>query len=172
MESMLNEKVQTTRWISYGYMLIHETIAGWYSKILSTNDDYKIVARDLRDRLLNDIGEWRYQYVFYETINANPSLITFNDLLNSNFAWCYIKRSSKYLYAIRDSYIGNLLYRQLDFLIDYMEYKTSLSKLSKRKIMLEYKQVFGTSPIVAVKKWMVSDMLIKKQKNIKIMYTV
>jgi hypothetical protein len=167
---MLDEKVRTK--VSYGYMLVREIDQVWYSKVLSTNEDYKIVARDLRYRLLNNIGEWRRLYVFYETINANPSLITFNDLLNSNFAWCYVKRSSKYLYAIHDSYIGNLLYKQLDFLIDYIEYKTSLSKLSKGEIMLEYKQVFGASRIIAVKKWMVSDLLIKKQKNIKIMYTV
>lgn len=165
------EELQTdTSGIGYGYMIVRGFDHKWYSKILSTSSDYSIVASHLRNKLINDIN-YKHVYVFYETINANPSLITFNVLQTSNFAWCCIERSSKYLYAIPESYIGNLLYNQLDFLIDYIEYKTMLSKLSKSEIALEYKQVFSTSRLMGVKKWMIGDLLVKKQKNIKLMYT-
>lgn len=153
--------------VYYGYMVY----GGLHNRVICTNNDYKIVADHLRNRMLNDIDLRKCRYIFYKTVNCNPNTMTFRKLAASNFEWCYIKRSCKDLYTMWESNIAKLLYSRLDFLIDYTEYKESLSKLSKYEIASEYKRVFNTSSLIKVKKWMVSDLLVKKQKNIKIMYT-
>jgi hypothetical protein len=139
---------------------------GWHNRVICTNNDYKIVADHLCNRMLNDIYLRKGMYIFYKTVNYNPNTMTFNKLAASNFEWCYIKRSRKNLYTMWEYNIAKLLYSRLVFPIDYTEYKEILSKLSKYEIASEYKQVFNTSPLIKVKKWMVSDLLVKKQKNI------
>lgn len=150
----------------YNLFIIRGQVVSYY-KILYTSDNKDNILSNMSRLILSSYSNRaKINYMLY-SVNANPSMVSFDLLNSSNYPTVKVIINKKYSICrlIGAHSLRHELYDRMDYLKDYRWYKLKLANMSKQELGEHYKQLRGDT--LLPRRVMIALLLKGKRREIR-----
>lgn len=161
----------------YGYMRYSQCYNSGTEKIVfkifNTSHDINLIKKYLKQYIISCINKKESTNIlFFKVVNVDAKYVSYDFIKRCGFPWLNIKvcssDSNNMCIFNGDQDLFDMIYDELDFLIEYNDYVKKLESYDYSKLRKLYHQTFGTYPNYYIYKHSrtLNDLLKHKRKEI------